>query len=168
VRNQLNGEFEITGRHVLYAMLAFFGVIVAVQAAFIAISISTHTGVVSKQPYRKGLGYSDRIAAQKKQDKLGWNETLVFDQEADQLSLAVVDKDGLPVRGLRVSAVVGRPSTMRYNQAVTFEAADQVGLYQAQFPHAMNGAYIVDLEVAEASNPGKIVWRMRKRLWRQP
>ena len=56
-------EGVITGRHVLIGMLVFFGVILGVNGMFLYSALSTYTGVVSDEPYRKGLNYNERIEA---------------------------------------------------------------------------------------------------------
>jgi len=64
----------LRGRHVLFAFLGFFGVIFAVNGVFLYAALSTHTGVVANEPYRKGLNYNQRIAAFQAQEQLGWAE----------------------------------------------------------------------------------------------
>ena len=39
-------------------------------------AMSTHTGLVANEPYRKGLHYNDRIDADARQARLGWVDTL--------------------------------------------------------------------------------------------
>ncbi len=53
-------------------LIAFFGVIFAVNGYFLYSALSTHTGVVAIEPYRKGLAYNERIAADERQKALGW------------------------------------------------------------------------------------------------
>src|SRR5262249_34112510 len=64
------------GRHVLVAFLAFFGTVFAVNGTLIYEAVSTHTGLVANEPYRKGLAYNARIGADERQARLGWTETL--------------------------------------------------------------------------------------------
>ena len=49
---------RLDGRHVLMMLFAFFGVIFAVNGYFLFSALSTHTGVVAVEPYRKGLAYN--------------------------------------------------------------------------------------------------------------
>ena len=60
----------------LVAFIAFFGTIFLVNGTLIYEAISTHTGLVANEPYRKGLAYNERIAADERQARLGWTETL--------------------------------------------------------------------------------------------
>ena len=58
----------IQGWHVLVGMIVFFGIIFAVNGVFLVSALNTHTGIVSQQPYRKGLDYNARIAADARQE----------------------------------------------------------------------------------------------------
>ena len=64
----------LTGRHVLAAMLVFFAVVFAVNAAMIYAALSTYSGVVADEPYRKGLHYNERIVADERQRQRNWRE----------------------------------------------------------------------------------------------
>ena len=68
----------LTGRHVLLAMLAFFGVIFAVNGAFLYFALGSHSGVVAVEPYRKGLAYNQAIAAAEAQERRGWRMELPY------------------------------------------------------------------------------------------
>jgi nitrogen fixation protein FixH len=67
---------NVNGRDVLAILLSFFGVIFAVNGALIYAAVSTHTGLVANEPYRKGLAYNERILADERQAQLGWSERL--------------------------------------------------------------------------------------------
>ena len=162
------GEFVITGRHVLFATLAFFATLIAVQAAFVAVAISTHTGVVSQQPYRKGLNYSDRIRAEALQNKLGWKERLEFDDVSRGLTLKIEGPDGKAVKSLKVVATLSRPATTREDSQMELAPDWENDSYTAVLPESMEGAYIVDLEADDKNAGDGIIWRMRERLWIKP
>jgi nitrogen fixation protein FixH len=157
----------ITGRHVLVMLLTFFGIIFAVNGVFIYSALSTYSGVVAQEPYRRGLQYNARIAAAAKQDELGWREdTRLAGQD---LTLFLHDAKQAPVAGLDVSGVIGRPSTDRHDIPVALREV-QPGQYVAQFDTLDAGAWIITLNASEAK-PGSgqtIVYRVRKRLWLKP
>ena len=64
----------LRGRHVLWAFLGFFATVFVVNGAMIYSAVSTHSGLVANEPYRKGLHYNERIAADERQARLGWTE----------------------------------------------------------------------------------------------
>lgn len=152
----------IEGRHVLACLLAFFGIIFAVNGVFLYQALSTYTGVVSAEPYRKGLHYNDRIEAERRQDALGWSETVTL-APSGGLSIALMDAGGSPVRALEVNAVVGRPSTSASDKRITLgEIAS--GRYVAELGALEPGAWLVSIEAREPGNAAPI-YRSRRRLW---
>ncbi len=159
---------SVTGRHVLMMMVAFFGVIFAVQAAFITVAVYTHSGVVSKQPYRKGLKYGERIDMYDRQQKLGWQETLTTSKDNRTLTVVLIDQYKKPVLGLKLVGKIGRPVTMSQDKPLTFKSIGE-GSYTTQLPYEkLEGAYIVDLQAAHPTPDAEIIWRSRKRLWLKP
>ena len=56
--------FRIRGWHVLAAMCAFFGVIIAVNAVFMTAALRTFPGEVSITPYEDGLAFNRQLAQQ--------------------------------------------------------------------------------------------------------
>lgn len=156
---------RLTGRTVLLILLAFFGVVGAVNFYFVSVALKTHTGVVSNEPYRKGLAYNDRIAADEQQHALGWTAEAAM-TPAGLVSIVMADKDGKPVSGLTVTAVVGRPATAAEDRALTLKEASP-GRYETSSTAFAAGSYVVDARAmsADAKVP---LFRLRKRLWLNP
>ncbi len=78
------------GTWVLVIFVAFFGLIVAVNSVFIYNALSTHSGVITEDPYRKGLAYNDVLSAAKSQPKL--TETIAY--EKGVLRWTALDQNG--------------------------------------------------------------------------
>ena len=57
----------LRGRHVLWVFLGFFATVFVVNGAMIYSAVSTYSGLVANEPYRKGLHYNERIAAAERQ-----------------------------------------------------------------------------------------------------
>ena len=158
--------FTLKGWHVLAGMIAFFGVIFAVNGVFLAAALSTHTGIVSKQPYRKGIDYNDRIAAGERQQALGWSADADLDTKAQRLLLKLMDRNGRPVTGLMAQAVIGRPATEQFDLSVPLLEAAVPGTYDAQVGDLAPGSWLLQIEISEPQSQGsEIVYRLRKRLW---
>ena len=51
-----------SGRWVLFSFIGFFIVIIAVNAIFITTALKTHSGVITDQPYEKGLHFDETLA----------------------------------------------------------------------------------------------------------
>lgn len=56
---QTTAKKDHTGRIVLWALLAFFGVLASVNAFFVYTAVTTNTGVVTENAYEKGLRYNE-------------------------------------------------------------------------------------------------------------
>ncbi len=163
------GERVITGRHVLFGMIAFFGVIFAVNGVFLYESLSTYTGVVSNEPYRKGLNYNERIEAEKEQEALGWVSDIALAGTGDGLDIVINDHNGSPVGGLSFDGRLGRPATAEMDVVLDVKETAP-GRYRAAFSTIEPGAWQVDLTARQLTSAGdKIIWRARKRVrWQKP
>lgn len=158
---------RITGRHVLFGVVGFFACVFAVEAVFITYAVSTHTGIVSTQPYRKGLDYQQRIDLAKEQERLGWSETFSVSRDPRAVVVRLEDRAGRPVNSLGVKIALSRPATMRENVEFVMQPT-AAGTYRIELPSEMVGAYIADLEAVDTNQGGDPKWRMRKRIWLQP
>ena len=87
------------GTWVLLSFIAFFGVIIAVNAVFIKTALDTHSGVVTEQPYEKGLAFNDVLEKAKAQPDI--EHDVSFKDGVLQLHL--------PVSGAQVQASFFRP-----------------------------------------------------------
>ncbi len=156
----------ITGKHVLFGMIGFFALVFAVNGYFMYSALRTYTGVVSNEPYRKGLAYNERIAEDKRQNELGW--TSQFDIGTGHvMTLRLADKSARPLTGLAVTAKIGRPSTNRFDAKLAFlEVAP--GIYVVRPEALSEGAWIADVEVRAKTDALDPVYRLRRRLWLKP
>ncbi|HWB44583.1 MAG TPA: FixH family protein [Hyphomicrobiaceae bacterium] len=152
----------LRGHHVLGGLLAFFGIVLAVNGAMMYSAISTHTGLVANEPYRKGLHYNDRIAADQRQMRLAWRETLEVRPDG-RIRLDLAEADGRPVPALRIDAVLGRPSTNRYDIALTL-VETQPGHYESVAGPLADGNWIFSFG-ARVGAQAEPVYRARRRLW---
>jgi nitrogen fixation protein FixH len=156
----------IKGWHVLAGMLVFFGVIFAVNGYFLYAALTTHTGIVSKQPYRKGLDYNLRIEAEARQTALGWSHAVQIDQAGGRLELALRDRDDRPVSGLVLTGFMGRPSTEQHDMALRLVETATPGTYRTALPQIAGGNWLLQLEASRATPHGtEVVYRLKERQW---
>lgn len=161
-------EFTLTGKHVLFGLVTFFGVVFAVNFAMMRMALSTHTGIVTQDTYRKGVKYNDEIAASEKQALLGWRDDIRLDATGDRLSIDIRDKDGAPVRGLSISATLGRPATEREDLSVSLIETG-AGVYEASVPPRAAGTYVAAIEASDPTRTEDgIIYRAKERLWLKP
>ncbi len=161
----------LQGRHVLVAMLGFFGAVFAVNGVLLYQALSTHSGLVANEPYRKGLHYNVRIEASERQQALGWTESVVVGRDGT-IVVELRDSRGEPIRGLVIKGTVGRPSTVRYDRYISLRE-EAPGRYMSDVALAEGGAWLLSLD-AHRSGPlaeglaNEPVYRLRRRLWHKP
>jgi nitrogen fixation protein FixH len=93
-------------RWIPWAFVGAFGVIIAVNLVLVVASVSTFTGVTTGRSYDRGRAYNAVLAEAARQDALGWSARVAL--EGGVLSVAVADREGLPVGG-RLEGLLLRP-----------------------------------------------------------
>jgi nitrogen fixation protein FixH len=114
----------LTGRKVLLIAVAAFAVILAANLAMLLAATGTFPGLVVKNSYVASQGWDRKTEAQR---ALGWQASASYGD--DTLRVTMTGRDGAPVRGLSVVAVVGRPASDRDD--VRLELAEAAGGYSA-------------------------------------
>jgi nitrogen fixation protein FixH len=97
-----------TGRHMLAAMVAFFGVIVAVNLTMAAFAMKSWTGLVVQNSYVASQEFNDRAEAGRARAALGWQGELAYSN--GKLRYALVRHDGDAVALTDVLVALGRPA----------------------------------------------------------
>lgn len=90
-----NGKF--TGWHMTAILVAFFGIVVAVNLAMARMAVGTFGGTVVDNSYVASQNYNDWLAAAKKQDRLGWQAAAELTK--DRFVEIDVRHSGQPLRG---------------------------------------------------------------------
>lgn len=112
----INPARPITGRFVLFAMLAFFGVIIVVNVVMMSFALNTDNGLVVRNSYVASQDFNKNLAAARAQDSLGWSMKAELVGSQLRVRLQATDRETLDE--LTVSATVGRPVTDRDDQTV--------------------------------------------------
>ena len=153
----------LQGRHVLASLIGFFAFVFVVNGAMIYSALSTNSGLVAKEPYRKGLHYNERIAADERQALLGWSDTVDLGRDG-HLAVALADTHGRPIEGKTVAVLIGRPSTDRADIRLSLHEAVP-GRYEAKTAPLAAGNWLVALEVRADAQADEPLYRARRRLW---
>jgi nitrogen fixation protein FixH len=156
----------LKGWHVLAMLLAFFGVVFSVNGAFLYSALKTHTGVVTAEPFVKGLHYNERIAQGERQARLGWSTRLDVSLTGE-IVLTVVGDDKRGLDHLTASGEIGRPSTNRLDRQLAFASAGN-GRYVANTGALEPGAWLVTARLQSRDYGAEPVYRLRKRIWLKP
>lgn len=126
-------------------------VVVAVNAVMISFAVGSWTGLSVPRPYERGVAYNRVLAAQHRQDALGWRLDAAVAPEAEgdrpgarRIALRAAGPDGAPLVGLRLEARLIRPIEVLPDLPVAFRPAGP-GLYVAEVVPARPGQW--DLRV---------------------
>lgn len=157
---------RIDGRHVMIALLIFFGTLFAVNAVFLYYAIGTFNGFETSNAYRKGLNYNERISADTAQLSLGWTPAVRFEPEKKQLRIEITDRSGQPVRGLMISGEIRRPVTDREDRALELHEG-MAGIYAADIGLAP-GQWSLTVRATSPASANGPEFRFKQRLWVRP
>jgi nitrogen fixation protein FixH len=120
---------EIKGHHVLFALIAFFGVIIAVNIIFVTQAFRTFSGEDEPRSYIQGINYNDVLERRAEQAELGWTATSVVTRSGVRLEIA--DAADQPVTGLMMDAYLRHPTDSNLDIALTLNG-DGPGVYAMQ------------------------------------
>lgn len=159
-----NGNFVIRGKHVLFGVLAMFGVVVAVNMVFVYLAIDTFTGVTTKNPYQEGITYNRVLASRDAQRDLGWRGDVTFGRTAageDDITVTLQDGAGAPLSGLTLDGTLRRPTHDGMDQALTWRE-EAPGAYRAAVALPRRGNWDLAVTADDGRNPP---FEMKTRLW---
>jgi len=138
--NQHSGEF--TGRHMLMIMVAFFGVIIAVNIGMARLAGSSFGGLVVKNSYVASQEFNEKLEQSREQLALGWTPT--FQVVKGTIRYRLTDKDGNIVAATAASVQFRHPSYEAADWSVPLKRADD-GSFEA-VQAARNGTWIVQID----------------------
>ncbi len=105
---------EFTGRHMLMIMVAFFGVIIAVNLTMAILANTSWTGLVVKNSYVESQHFNTKLAESRAQAALKWQGTL--SSGSNGLQFVLRKPDGQFVNADMVSVTFRRPATEALDQ----------------------------------------------------
>src|SRR5262245_66086525 len=115
---------ELTGKHVLFCLLGFFGLVFAVNAVLVKAATSTFGGVETLSSYKAGLMFKQDIAAAEEQDALHWRVDGRIARDAGGaaiLDISARNDAGAPPAGLGATARLVHPADERLDHLVTLD-----------------------------------------------
>jgi nitrogen fixation protein FixH len=120
----------MTGTRVWWYFVAFFGFIVAVNALMATLAIRTHSGVVTDHAYEKGLAYNRVVEAETKQEALGWQGTIDYQNGALRFTLR--DRDQNMLTPDHITASFTRPTQSGLDFNVALKGAETPVVFPAR------------------------------------
>jgi len=159
----------LSGRHVLLAMVAFFGVIIVADATMIYTAVSTFGGVDNANAYRDGLAYNTRIAREERQAALGWQDKVELLADPSRLRVSLRDASGAIPTAVRLEATLGRPATNRADTQLRLVEISP-GLFEAPVADDPGpGTWVATVRAFQADEAAtEPVYQTRRRLWVAP
>jgi nitrogen fixation protein FixH len=116
---------QVTGRMVLFCLVAFFALVGGVNAALVVAAVSTFSGLEQANPYQAGLAFSREAAAAKAQQARHWRVSTKLHPEpngATAIELSVRDKANLPLIGLDARVSLLHPTDRRFDHVAAMRA----------------------------------------------
>ena len=151
---------KLTGWHVFWIMLGFFGLMFTVNGIFLYHAITSFPGEDVKKSYLQGLDYNHTLEAKAAQDQLGWSAAagmvgsdLVFD---------LTDADGNPLEGYQVTSELRRAASTAHDQIAKMQPL-QSGSYAVNLSDLPAGRWDVQFQVIDPAGDD-IVFRADKRI----
>jgi nitrogen fixation protein FixH len=138
----------ITGRHVLIALLVFFGVIFAVNGVFLYISLRTHPGVSTEDAYRKGLQFNRELEERDRQEALGWAAEVAHRDGVATVRLT--GAGGAALTGVSVVLEARRPASDAEDRTLAV-AETAPGVFRATGPALAPGRWVLHCRLSDAA-----------------
>lgn len=156
----------LRGWHVLVIMLCFFGTVIAVNAAFIALAVQSFPGEDVRRSYLQGLQYNDKIAERREQAALGWQAAAALSGEGDGalLEVTLTGRENVPLDGAAVTGELQWPTDASLDRALVFEPAG-AGRYVARLDDLPNGRWRLRARAERGESTldfeAELTWRSR-------
>jgi nitrogen fixation protein FixH len=154
----------LTGRSVLLTLVAFFGVVFAVNFLMMKLAVDTLPGTEVDSAYSASLGYEKEILAARDQDARNWRIDAHIRRGPDgdaTLQVEARDKSGAPLSGLKFQGRLERPTDRRADQPVEL-AEVGTGIYRGTAALIAAGQW--DL-VIEGDAAGKRMFLSKNRVF---
>lgn len=152
-------QFTITGRKVLLMMVAFFGVIFAVNGVFLYFAIDSWPGLTSDKAYVEGLQYNQVLESAERQAAVGWTSSLAVETRdgGSAIRVTMTDASGDMLSGLKpmlsILRPVGQPDPI-------LVAAHEVhpGVYETLMPTLEAGRWSIAVQVGDEYLLNHDIW----------
>src|SRR6185437_11545116 len=153
---------ELTGRHVLFCLLGFFGVVFGVNAWLVKAATSTFGGVETTSSYKAGLMFEQDVASAERQDELHWQVSgKLARKNAGEATLDISARDalGAPIAGLTAHARLAHPADERLDHLFALERVGAANFRGSTPAQSGQWELVVDLY-----RDGARVFRSRSRV----
>lgn len=143
---------RLTGRGVLLWLFAFFGIIFAVNGAFIYFAVSTFPGLEVESSYKAGQEFESDVLAGKAQAERAWEVDAAVRPAGDDASVEVRfrDKAGVDLHGLDVRVRLIHAVDPDHDHSANLPEVAS-GTYRAVLPNVKDGMWDLTIEAYKGS-----------------
>lgn len=140
-------------RFIPWYFVAFFVVVAIIDGTFAIIAVRTHTGIVTSNPYERGLAYNNILQAAEKQHSLGLIGNINFIQttgNSGSINFTLKNDTGT-ISPDNVTATIFRPtqSGMDFNIKLTSQAP---GVFTANITFPKQGLWEIRIHADLGDN----------------
>jgi nitrogen fixation protein FixH len=152
-----------TGRDILIALIATFGVIFGVNGYFILEAERTWPGEDVANPYLQGLDYNQTLDARARQRALGWSATIggVLSGGNATITVTLRDRNGKPVTGEAMTGLLRHPMDEQRDRKIVLRETGN-GIYAGSAANVPPGSW--DVVITRKSNK-EAPFEAERRLW---
>ena len=114
--NKAQAPRALTGRMVLFMLVAFFGVVIGVNVIMMRLAIQTLPGTEVDSAYSASLAYEKEIATAREQSERNWKVDAHVERSGQggaTLQIEARDSNGRPMSGLKFQGRFERPTDRR-------------------------------------------------------
>src|SRR4051794_21870223 len=133
----------LSGRKVLFMLVAFFGVVIGVNLVMMRLAIQTLPGTEVDSAYSASLAYEKEIAAARDQDGRHWKVDAHVERSGQggaTLQVEARDRNGRPMSGLKFQGRFERPTDRRADLSVVL-AETGIGVYRGSAQAIASGQW---------------------------
>lgn len=164
MRNPSTAPRPLTGRRVLFYLVAFFAAVMGVNLVMMKLAIDTLPGTEVDSAYRASLAYKSEISAAHDQQRRNWKVDAHVERSASgaaTVRLDARDANGTPLSGLKFSGRLERPTDKRVDRAVEL-AESGIGVYRGSAADVLPGQW--DLVIEGETRNGARLFLSRNRV----
>ncbi len=138
----------LTGRKVLFMLVAFFGIVIGVNLIMMKLAIQTLPGTEVDSAYSASLAYESEITAAHDQNARDWKVDARIGRDSGggaTVQLEARDNNGAPMSGLKFQGRFERPTDRRADKPVAL-AEVGIGIYRGNAAGIVSGQWDLVLE----------------------
>lgn len=157
------GARTLTGRTVLLALAAFFGVMLLANGALILTAFESWSGITGPKPYERGLAYNRTLEEARVQTALGWQVTSSFSaagSRAGTLAVEIRDGGGAAIDGAAVHVFLVRPTQAGHDFEVALVPQGD-GRYAGPLEFPLPGQWHVTVEISAGQHVHRSATRIQ-------